>query len=86
VEPPTQVVKVGKTGFQALLLTALIVSTPRGDMKLPTYLVGISEDAGKTWKFIDTGKVGNERLTKFFPALSPDLKVPPKPAPEMLKK
>jgi hypothetical protein len=62
------------------------VNTTRGDMKLPTYLIGVSEDAGKTWKFIDTGKVGNERLTKFFPALSPELKVPPKPAPEMLKK
>ena len=86
VDPPSRMVKVGRDGVQAILPTALIMGTPRGDMRTRSYLLGLSADGGKTWKFIDTGKLGREQLMKVVPELSPEIDVPVRPAPELLAK
>src|SRR5262249_10292652 len=44
--------------------------------RILSYLVGISADEGKTWKFVDGHGMPREELVKFLPELPADLQVP----------
>lgn len=54
-----------------------IVESTKDKKRYPTELlvIAISEDQGKTWKFINTMNQSKEQLLKFFPNLSPDLEI-----------
>jgi hypothetical protein len=64
VAAPLKLVRVGHSEVQTLMLSRLIAATPNGDFEIPSYLLGISPDGGKTWKLIDAGKMGRPELVK----------------------
>ena len=41
-----------------------------------TYLLGISDDKGKSWTFMDVGKMPSEVLQRLVPNYNPDLVIP----------
>jgi hypothetical protein len=78
-----QITRSGPKAVQAILPTELVFTTPEGEMRQPSFLLGLSADGGKTWKFVDTAKVGGDVLRKLFPECSPELVIPSRPEPEM---
>lgn len=65
---------VGKTMY-AVLPEAIVLTVPRGTKKSTGCLVGISQDKGKTWSFLD-GKGGEDLIRDFLPDLPADVKIP----------
>ena len=80
VTAPLKIVRVGHTEVQTLMLSTLLAATPNGDIEIPSYILGISADRGKTWKFIDAGKMGRPELVKVVPTLSGEIEIPARPA------
>jgi hypothetical protein len=81
-----QLTKSGKTGMQVILPTEIVLSGAVVDLRQPSFLLGLSVDNGKTWRFVDTGPIGGEALRKLFPDCSPELKIPPRPKSSVVPK
>jgi hypothetical protein len=79
VSAPQQVVRAGGARVQAVLPTELVFRTPGHKVHQPSFLLGFSGDAGKSWKFIDVGRYPPDTLRKYFPECSPELKIPTQP-------
>lgn len=60
------------------------MSSAFGSMTLETTLVAISDDQGKTWKFIDTLVTNAKELKKAMPDLSPELVIPAMKPPKIV--
>ncbi|MEZ0264924.1 MAG: hypothetical protein ACAI43_09375 [Phycisphaerae bacterium] len=65
--------------------TTLELGTPQGRLLARSYLLGVSPDAGKTWKYVEGAAVGDPAVrAKLLPKLPPALKLPRIAAPEPL--
>ncbi|WP_209391432.1 hypothetical protein [Chryseobacterium sp. RR2-3-20] len=56
----------------------ILMDTPKGKVLGSYSLIGISNDKGKNWKFIDTSGKKLETMLKYFPNLSDKLIIKPK--------
>jgi hypothetical protein len=69
----------------AVLPEVIDISMPLGFMRTESYLVGVSVDDGRTWRFVDAEglrSLGNPQ--SIFPDFSSDLSIPPKKQPVVL--
>lgn len=74
----------GKNTF-VVLPTALVLTTPQAKVEAKSYLLGISGDKGKTWKFVDGTGIDKNINDKLLPTLPSDLKLPAKEQPKITK-
>lgn len=69
---PSSFVKKGKE-TQFTINQEITMKTPKGNILADYTLIGISNDNGQNWKFIDTSGKSKETMLKYFPNLSKDL-------------
>jgi hypothetical protein len=73
---PQRVVR-SKGDLFAIVPGTMRMSGPEGATTTPSFLVGISSDEGKTWKFIESNKPENAKaIRKMVPHLPTDLALP----------
>ena len=82
VLPPTQMRK-GTTHTFAVLPQTVGVKVPEGRLVLESYLLGISTDDGKSWRFIDGVELDRAAATELFPDLPAALTFPVVKKPEL---
>jgi hypothetical protein len=68
-----------------LVPQTIIMNMPEGKLKIVSNLVGVSDDSGKTWVFIDTAQLSDDKLAILYPDLAGKLKLPPRQKPELIK-
>jgi hypothetical protein len=85
VDAPAQVYPAGAE-LHALLPMTMVSKTPKGELHLYTYLLGVSADKGKSWTFIDASKLSEDNVRKLFPDFNPALKFPAKRKPRLVEK
>ena len=69
-----------------ILPTTTEMTSPQGRVKGIGYLLGVSTDAGKTWKFVDGPVVQNKKMRdKVLPKLPAKLELPEIKPPEVVK-
>ena len=64
----------GKESYFSVTSYTLVVTGSGKKVTLKTALVGVSEDKGKTWKFVDTGS--DNDIEQILPDLPRELKIP----------
>jgi hypothetical protein len=74
---PSQVVEKDGTTYAVLPETATL-EVPVGSVEQKSFMLGISEDGGKSWTFVD-GASGGKAMRKLLPDLPEELKLPGKP-------
>ncbi|ANF51355.1 hypothetical protein A0O34_12920 [Chryseobacterium glaciei] len=67
-----------KAELQTVVHQKIEMETPKGKILGDYYLIGISKDNGKLWKFIDTAGKNISEMIKYFPNLSSKLNIPKK--------
>jgi hypothetical protein len=65
----------------ALVPQKVVMKVPDGYLDQESYLLGISEDEGKKWAFVDVGPISQEQLTKAFPEFDGHITLPEKKKP-----
>lgn len=78
VDKPTQIETVGKETF-AILPAKLTLRAPAGDSVQESFLLGVSEDNGQNWKFVNGST--KAQLKTLFPAAVEKLRIPEPKAP-----
>ncbi len=81
VDAPKTLTRSGSTLF-CVAPTAITIKAPTARIKMKSFLLGVSTDDGKTWKFLD-GNPGEENLRKILPEIPKDMKLPEKTKPEI---
>jgi len=71
-----------KNELQCVLPQTTEMQTVFGKLELETTLIGISNDGGKTWTFIDTSIYNIKDVKATLPSLSSDLVIPPAKQPK----
>jgi hypothetical protein len=66
---------------QTMTLTSFIA-----DIELSTSLIAISEDSGKSWRFIDTNLFNIKQIKSAMPEISPSLVIPKSTPPKITMK
>jgi hypothetical protein len=85
VAEPGELLTEGAYTF-VVIPTSTEVTVPGARAILKSYLLGISSDEGKTWKFADgAGIAEKERRNKLLPKLPANLKLPEPEKPEVVK-
>jgi hypothetical protein len=86
VGDPGEFLAEGSNTF-VVVPTTIEMAIPGGKMLSKSYLLGISPDEGKTWKFVDGRGITKhkEALDKFLPKLPAGLKLPDEKQPEIVK-
>jgi len=85
VGEPGDFSKEGDNTF-VVVPTAMEMTAPVGKIESKSYLLGISSDAGKTWRFLDgAGMQSKELRDKLLPPLPAKLKLPEKEPPRLVK-
>lgn len=86
IEDAATPVAAGKELYTYVPMT-LEMKVPGGTITSKSFLLGVSTDEGKTWKFVDgSGIGGNEKLLKeVLPNLPKELKLPKKEKPVFQK-
>ena len=74
---PSKFIKKG-TETQFTITQEILMNTPKGKILGGTTLVGISNDNGKNWKFIDAAGKSKELMKRYFPNLSQEIVIKPK--------
>jgi len=69
----------------ALIPQHIIMKAPGGHIEQDSYLLGISEDDGKKWVFVDVSSLTTEELAKFFPELTGKINIPERKKPVFKK-
>ncbi|WP_320815579.1 hypothetical protein [Flavobacterium sp.] len=64
--------------LQCSLTQVIVMKTPRGKIESEYTLIGISNDNGQNWTFIDTSGKDKETMLKYFPNLHDDIIIKPK--------
>ena len=78
-------VKAGEE-IHTLVLETIVMIVPGGTLTANAYLLGISQDQGSNWYFVDTaGFQDEQKLKAMFPNYNPQLKIPPKEPPTFIK-
>jgi len=86
ISEPGEIVKDGGKSF--LIIPAVMeLKAPDARIIVKSYLLGISSDDGKSWKFLDgAGLNSKELMDKVLPKLPGKLKLPGPVTPEIIKK
>jgi len=69
----------------ALVPQHVVVKVPAGRLHQDSHLLGISEDDGKSWVFVDISPLTKEQFAKVFPELDGKVSLPEKKKPELRK-
>lgn len=64
----------------------ITLNTEDGYFSSNSSILGISQDQGKTWKFVSAGNIGHNKLKILFPELPDGLEVLPQTVPVFHKK
>src|SRR5262245_8815089 len=81
---PTETVGTEDHDF-GLVKATLYMSLPQGKLIQKTYLLGISTDKGKTWKFVDGAGIADPKAKKLLPPLPKSLQLPKLEPPQIQK-
>jgi hypothetical protein len=82
---PKELLTEGDSTF-AVVPTITKLTAPGGKLIARSYLLGVSSDSGKTWKFVDgAGLQQKEVRDKVLPKLPAKLLLPEKQTPEFIK-
>jgi hypothetical protein len=82
---PGEIVK-GEGKSYVVVPATMEMKAPVGKIKVKSYLLGISTDDGKSWKFLDGSGLANKELKdKIIPNLPAKLKLPEPQQPEVTK-
>lgn len=65
----------GEKNLYVFVPTKMEMTTPKGTIVGTSYLLGVSSDDGKTWRFVD-GAAGPDETRKMFPDIPEKLKLP----------
>jgi hypothetical protein len=63
----------------------IVMKVPGGKLYQDAFLLGISEDDGRSWAFVDLGPVTNAEFAKVFPELDGKISVPKREKPVFRK-
>lgn len=63
----------------------LYMQMPNGLLQVDSHLLGISEDDGSTWYFIDLGPITKAQLEQAFPSFGREVTLPPKTKPKFVE-
>lgn len=63
----------------------ITINTERGYFSSLSSVLGISQDQGKTWKFVSAGNIGRDKLKIMFPELPDGLQILPQTDPVLHK-
>ncbi|MFT3868574.1 MAG: hypothetical protein QM715_08750 [Nibricoccus sp.] len=75
---PAEPKRVG-SWLTSLVPTTVVMKVPDGRrMSKDSFLLGISEDNGKTWVFVDLSNITNEQYAELFPELVREIPLPAK--------
>jgi hypothetical protein len=81
---PTQLIKDGEKEF-ALVPAEMKMTIPGAKLSTKSYVLGISNDAGNTWTFLNGSKLDNAHLRAIIlPDLPRELRLPEKHEPEII--
>jgi len=69
----------------ALIPNEIFMKVPGGKLEQDSHLLGISEDDGKSWVFIDVGSISKEQFDQVFPELAGKIDLPEKEKPVFKK-
>jgi hypothetical protein len=73
---PTQTIEVGSDVY-AILPTTMKIKVAEGILVGESSLIGISNDSGEHWTFVDAGRgFSQEQFKTLFPAVGDKLKIP----------
>jgi len=72
---PGKFYKAG-TEIHCLVPENITFKTPQGRLLSHSNLLGISEDSGKSWTFLDVNNSSREKLKLILPNINPDLQIP----------
>lgn len=84
--------KVGQPGQQhstathqfIVVPTETLISSPQGKIKAKSFLLAISEDAGKSWKFVDGAGLQRKANRELLPKFPDGFELPLLSQPELL--
>lgn len=74
---PTKFITNGNN-LQFTITQEITMKTPKGKIISEYSLIGVSNDKGKNWFFIDTSGQSKEAMRKYLPFLNKDLIIKPK--------
>ena len=77
---PEQPKKIG-AWLVTLVPQHIRMTVPKGEMQQDSHLLGISEDDGKKWVFVDAGVLAKSNLGQVFPELDGKIDVPERKPP-----
>jgi hypothetical protein len=80
IKDPISMLKTG-TEFQAVIPQEFTLKVNTGTLQQTAYLIGISNDGGKKWTFIDTSNKTLDQIRQVIPSLSTKITIPEKTAP-----
>jgi hypothetical protein len=83
-DEPSDPVKAGKE-LQCTITQKMVMQLHQGKILAKGTLIGISQDQGKKWYFVDAGERDIETVRQSLPNISKALKLPKPEQPQMLK-
>jgi hypothetical protein len=86
VAEPLQVVKAGDEMHAVLPLNEVIVREKHGELHSSGYLLGVSRDGGKTWKFINGSALTENEVRQMLPNFNRKLRLPAHKQPTFVPK
>lgn len=73
---PGEVISVERQ-LLAIIPSTMKLKVPEGTLTGQSFLIGVSEDGGENWTFVDaSGGMDREKLKALFPAAADKLKIP----------
>jgi len=82
VSPPAEIITHKGTSY-AIVPTEMVLKLEDGVVHNESFLLGVSVDAGKSWRFLDGGGLNEEALKAVLPDLPASVKLPPRKEPRM---
>ncbi|THU39220.1 hypothetical protein FAM09_11945 [Niastella caeni] len=83
-DQPSEIVK-SKNELQCTISQHTELKPAKGRVVTHTTLIAISNDNGKSWKFVDASNLDMAIIRKMFPNLSSKITIPPKQQPTVYK-
>ncbi len=84
VSLPGKIVTTDRRSY-CLVPQTIEMDVPDGTLVTESHLLGISEDGGKTWTFVDTAGWNARVQEELFPDLGDKLKIPARRPPRLVK-
>src|SRR5581483_10238949 len=72
---PTQIETIGEQVFAVLPVT-LKIKVDKGTLIGKSFMIGVSNDDGKSWTFVDGSNLDERKMTVLFPTAVGKLKLP----------